>query len=313
MSKPFCSVHRSYKDERGFTLIELLVVIAIIAVLIGLLLPAVQAAREAARRLQNKNLLTEIYNAEQTYKAQFGNYAATLAQLATFLTDTQLVAGQEGGLNFTILSASTSAFLAQGTPAMPGLTGSDTCTIDEQEKVVCGTTPGSDVNRSAAFYLIFKRALQETTRVIHLDTTGQLPAGVAPYLHNSDTATIIANTISNPTTGRVTPQSIFSYSGSEGLLTSFLSDVKAYLALGFAGEDISALPGVDVSTVTQPRTTCDVFSRGKVDVGDIRIISAGLNTAVSPNDPRDADFDGKITVNDARLCVLKCTNPNCAP
>ena len=84
---------RTTQRRRGFTLIELLVVIAIIAILIALLLPAVQQAREAARRTECKDNLHNINVALHNYHELFGSFPMGWAHRAGNTSNASLRSG----------------------------------------------------------------------------------------------------------------------------------------------------------------------------------------------------------------------------
>ncbi|RUL88069.1 DUF1559 family PulG-like putative transporter [Tautonia sociabilis] len=129
---------RSLPARPGFTLIELLVVIAIIGVLIALLLPAVQSAREAARRVQCSNNLTQLILAVQNYasahemmppgvvddpgsgpiaSAQIGKHYGWITQILPFIDERNAYhklnfdTGVYAPANTTVRTASFSTFL----------------------------------------------------------------------------------------------------------------------------------------------------------------------------------------------------------
>ena len=219
-------------QRRAFTLVELLVVIAIIGILIAMLLPAVQAAREAARRMSCTNALKQIGLGIQ-------NYAASYSDRVPVGVGTPIPGNDGTGMRFGLFAS-----------LLP---------VMEQQQIssVLNTTDGVAANRETPIgtFVCPSYAGAETTTL--KKTTSTDGAGNGSFITDETTfaITTYAGTngayVTNPTTGALISQpsqnGLFGRGFSKQRRLSDVSDGTAYtLAVGeftFKYKDSAKWPG----------------------------------------------------------------------
>jgi prepilin-type N-terminal cleavage/methylation domain-containing protein len=236
------------KTEIGFTLLELVVVIAIIAILIGLLLPAIQKVREAANENNATIKLRRIVSAQKSFFNSHGMYAGTLSELGLasefHCDDAACSSAVNGGYSFKILTdTGGQSFTATGDPAFVGKTGSTRFVTNQISGISSAPLPEAESIRNQMFDDINAHAMQMLFRLIL-----QKPQDfqdITQALESRRTTEHAFTQLDLNGDGVVTFIEILNYGGiGSDEVGNFSVFLRRKMELGAGDEDVERLPGI---------------------------------------------------------------------